>query len=210
MELTKKDKLVYASQMVEQLGSDEMPTFLKKENAPLFFSDKYIVHSPGFSKKALRLVEISGTDAVGVFWKRKTNVFDWVLKRSVSGEGGIYAIPIDEWNEKHFFEDWFLFMTTHRKCLITLIEYIDEDVFYQTKGVVNEVCVQRCNIIYSAFLDDYRKNNIWKTRQFNKELQRLWLDSLKQKDSSNMSDKEIRTEIAKSFIQHCILPQKDK
>ncbi len=100
-----------------------------------------------------------------------------------------------------------------------MLGYRNEDVIYHTSGWLNEVCLRQCNIIFCGEYKTYLKDSEKAFALFNLEMGKLHHNRLfptipiREKAKSKydgMSDKEIKMDIAKLFIQNCILPQKAK
>lgn len=106
----------------------------------------------------------------------QTNLAQWKNSKSISCESGIYAIPLATFNPDNLFEN--LLIKLSSRSLISLLEYSDpEDIIYQSVhglhhvlDALNEVCLRRCNIVYSGTLHDYVANNEKALEDFKLEL----------------------------------------
>jgi hypothetical protein len=133
---------------------------LKKRDHRIIFSDERIIDSPLLCHTAIRFAKINGSTIISPFNGDRTSLSEWKNSKSVSCESGIYAVPfefLDVGNNIYF--DIFNYFSLLEPYLFTLLEYLDEDVIYINRGVLAEVCIRRCNIVYSGERDDYLNNS---------------------------------------------------
>ena len=133
---------------------------LKKKDHRIIFSDDRIIDTPSLCHTAIRFAKIKGSTITSPFRGGETSLSEWKNSKSVSCESGIYAVPfefLDVGNNIYF--DILNSFSLLEPYLFTLLEYRDKDVIYINRGVLAEVCIRRCNIVYSGERDDYLNNS---------------------------------------------------
>ena len=133
---------------------------LKERDHRIIFSDERIIDSPLLCHTAIRFAKIKESTIISPFNGDRTSLSEWKNCKSVSCESGIYAIPfefLDVGNNMYF--DIFSSFSFMEPYLFTLLEYRDEDVIYINRGEFAEVCIRRCNIVYSGERNDYLNNS---------------------------------------------------
>jgi hypothetical protein len=117
------------------------------------------------------------------------------------------------------YESMLLSMSRLTTVAMTMLGYRNKDIIYQSSGGLNEVCLRQCNIIFSGEYKTFLKDSEKAFALFNFEMGKLHHNRLfptmpigeKTKNKyDGMSEKEIKMDIAKLFIQNCILPPKAK
>ena len=103
---------------------------------------------------------------------------DWMLNKSVSCESGLYAIPYSSFNINGLYESILKYAIHLDDTVLAVLSYTTDDIIYETKGLGNEICLRRSNIVYCGHYNDYMKNSEKAISMFKNEMFGLWTDSI--------------------------------
>ena len=164
----------------------------KYEKSDFKYSDEWLIRSGNVGHLAIKILEHNGESlfVANSQWElgHKSVSVDILTERS-----GIYAIPVTAIEKNVFYS------LIRGNPLLCLVEYEDEDVRswiepekykfrtceYKDElliyaGIMAEVGLQRCNIIYEAYFSEFYKGNMVALERFKKEKERLyWINKFK-------------------------------
>ena len=173
--MDKKETELFSQERIDDIKKD-----LKNRNHQFVFSNKYNIHSPFHSHTAIRFAYLDGEKVQSPFHPEfKTELSEWKNSKSVSCESGLYAIPFEHYDSDNLYErlmisEWYVL---NRTPIWTLLEYSNEDIIYKRfiDGLINEICLRRANIIYTATLRDYVDNSEDALDDFKTDLYKKYL-----------------------------------